>query len=205
MALIGYLKKEGLRKYVHLIQNAGSSSDMDDAAIRKEDHISHFILRLCYCRSLDMRNWFIAREVELFKLRFSNLNGEGLRKFIKACKLPYSPMSEDAKQSIKEGLLMSTVGYNLADVENKDFYKVPFQEVSDLVSRRLVYIKGGYAYVPSAELVSCLVSMLRSNLNEELVVSFSKIFLSNILQNYLLIDYFASKRVKSFRASTTPV
>lgn len=38
-------------------------------AERKKDHISHFILRLAFCSTPDLRRWFTKFEVELFKLR----------------------------------------------------------------------------------------------------------------------------------------
>lgn len=171
-AVIGYLKKDGLRKYANLIQSPGNNSDTDvDLSMRREDHISHFILRLCYCRSAEDRNWFISREIELFKLRFSYLNPIGLKNFIKCNNLSYSPISEEAKDEIKEDLVKSTFACNRAAIENNDFYKVYFTEVPNLVAKRKVYLKAGYAYIPSTELVSCLISLFRSNLSHELSVS----------------------------------
>ena len=38
----------------------------------RKDYVSHFILRLAYCRSEDLRRWFLQNEVELFKWRFVN-------------------------------------------------------------------------------------------------------------------------------------
>lgn len=198
IAIIGYMKKDGLRNYINLIQSTGANIDSDsDVTIRREDHISHFILRLCYCRSLDLRTWFVARETELFKLRFSNLTSEGLRNFIKAYNLPYTPISEETKELIKEELLMSTYGYNFTDVESRDFFQVPCFEVCDLITKRMVYLKEGFAYIPSAELVSCLVSMFRSNLSEELTVSKYSIYINFemmrmeffILFDYIILNY----------------
>lgn len=42
---------------------------------RKKDHISHFILRLAFCRTPDLRNWFVKLETELFKIRLSDTAG----------------------------------------------------------------------------------------------------------------------------------
>lgn len=178
-AVFGYLKKDGLRKYVNLIQSPGINSETDaDLSMRRDDHISHFILRLCYCRSGDERSWLMSREVELFKLRFSYLKPAGLKNFIKVHGLSYTPISEEVKDSIKEGLVQSTTSYNHADIENRDFYKVSFEEVLNLVSKRMVFLKAGYAYIPSSELASCLISLFRSNLSHELSVSNIQLFFS---------------------------
>eukprot|EP00898_Chlorokybus_atmophyticus_P008059 jgi/Chlat1/8254/Chrsp77S07677 len=40
----------------------------DDTA--RKDIISHFVLRLAYCRSEELRRWFLAQESALFKTRF---------------------------------------------------------------------------------------------------------------------------------------
>ena len=37
-----------------------------------KDAVSHFVLRLAYCRTEDLRRWFLQHECELFKSRFRN-------------------------------------------------------------------------------------------------------------------------------------
>lgn len=37
---------------------------------RKRDLISHFILRLAFCKTPEQTKWFIQHEIELFKYRF---------------------------------------------------------------------------------------------------------------------------------------
>jgi DNA primase large subunit len=34
---------------------------------RRKDHISHFVLRLVYCRTEESRHWFLQQEHALFK------------------------------------------------------------------------------------------------------------------------------------------
>ncbi|KAL0421583.1 UNVERIFIED_CONTAM: putative DNA primase large subunit, partial [Sesamum latifolium] len=51
------------------------------------------------------------------------------------------------------------------------FYKVPFEQVPDLVASRRVFILKGYAYVAMNQVVSLLVTQYRSNLSKALVLT----------------------------------
>uniref|UniRef100_G3UQS1 Uncharacterized protein n=1 Tax=Meleagris gallopavo TaxID=9103 RepID=G3UQS1_MELGA len=65
----------------------------DDYDARRKDHISHFILRLAYCQSEELRRWFLQQEMDLFRYRFHELT-EGLRqKFLDHVNLSFEAVS----------------------------------------------------------------------------------------------------------------
>jgi DNA primase large subunit len=42
----------------------------DPAETLNKDIISHFVLRLVYCRTEELRKWFLSMETTLFRYRF---------------------------------------------------------------------------------------------------------------------------------------
>lgn len=92
--------------------------------------------------------------MELFRFKFSCLNPDEIRAFLTFNKLDYSPLTEDEKNQVKDGLYESTMGPASNSIESTDFYKVYFTSVPDLIRSRKCFIKNGYAYVSSADFVS---------------------------------------------------
>ncbi|XP_072382691.1 DNA primase large subunit-like [Diabrotica undecimpunctata] len=166
-----YIKEElaklGLKKYLRLLLGYNGQSEQDIQA-RRADHFSHFILRLAYCRSDDLRRWFLSRELEWFKLRFIVQNQQGVMKFLQLNNLTYDPISSDIKEKLKQELLASTSGINEGMYYSLDFYKVPFTEVLTLVKNRKVLLEHGFAFIPTSELVVSIQTQFRSVLNEAL-------------------------------------
>jgi len=72
--------------------------------VRKRDLCSHFILRLIYCKSDELRKWFINREIELFKLRWSLLSKSDKLKFLSSNNTNYSAVSN---ANVKKIFLLS--------------------------------------------------------------------------------------------------
>ncbi|XP_043648643.1 DNA primase large subunit [Drosophila teissieri] len=148
------LTREGLRNYLRLCSAGGSTKHEADIQTRRRDYLSHFILRLAYCRSEDLARWFVAREMELFRYKFAALSSAEVKQFLEANGFEIHPLSEAQKNEVKDGLYESTAGQSVAKIELLDFYKVPFTQVLDLVRGRRCYLKAGFAYVNTHDLVS---------------------------------------------------
>ncbi|RHZ62245.1 hypothetical protein Glove_341g25 [Diversispora epigaea] len=161
----------------------------DLQAERRKDHISHFILRLAYCRNEELRQWFLRYECILFKIRFTNEKKEDRDAFLRDENIIWPQLSSTEKESMKKEL-------NLSQEYWKDpIFVVEFENALELVSRRAVYLKDGKAYVPAHEQITLVLSEFRKRLEEALLLA-SKAFpkldderilplLNNINKQYL--------------------
>jgi len=161
-----------LHKHLHW-----RAEDGDFEQDRRKDLISHFILRLSHCQSEDQRRWFLAQESFLFKYRLEQLSSQEVSAFMRANGLMFEAVDDDEKMSLEKDLM--TVGvpangpgsYLSTNIASTDFFKVPFAQALDLVSKRKVLIKGGMAYVPSSNVTSIVVARFRTNLSKSLLVA----------------------------------
>lgn len=93
-AFMAALKKEGFFTYSKLVNAFGCANHTDaDLEARKKDHIAHFVLKLAYSLKDNLQQYFMNMEVELFKLRFSSLNKEGLNQFLVHSGFNYTQVS----------------------------------------------------------------------------------------------------------------
>ncbi|XP_076831502.1 DNA primase large subunit [Brachyhypopomus gauderio] len=138
---------------------------------RRKDHISHFILRLAYCQTEDLRRWFIQQEMDLFRYRFDDLISTYKTEFLHRNNLRYDPISADEKKLLKDRLINSTYGFSGATISEQDFYKVPFQDALDLVRLRKVFLQAGYAYIPHQDIVTIVLNEFRTTLSKALALT----------------------------------
>ncbi|XP_034538416.1 DNA primase large subunit [Notolabrus celidotus] len=138
---------------------------------RRKDHISHFILRLAYCQTEDLRRWFIQQEVDLFRFRFNDLGSKLKLEFLHKSNLQYDTISVEEKKTLVDKLVNSSYAVSGITVVDQDFYKVPFQDALDLVRTRKVYLKGGYAYIPHQDIVTIVLNDFRTRLSKALALT----------------------------------
>ncbi|XP_067120571.1 DNA primase large subunit-like [Centruroides vittatus] len=206
LALINELKKKKLDKN---IKRNVEIEDMTNTLYdeRQKDHISHFILRLAYCRTEQQRRWFINQEVDLFKFRLNNETTDSIKNFLKLNNLDYQPIDSDEKNKIISFLLDSS-SLKLDSIQKMDYFKVHFTEVLDLVQCRKTYLRKGYAYIPSIDLTTIIVNLFRMKLSQALASMARSLpeleedgrllnMLKNLAQQYLESDYNTSKTQNS--------
>lgn len=210
---IGITHQKGSPKYCELLEKEIGATKLresflkvnrnqaDELQRRKRDQVSHFILRLAYCRSEDLRRWFLTQELDLFRFRFQQEDKESQARFLASNNLKYKPVGKSERESIASQLDAPDSFSNMDGVE---FYKVPFTEALDLVRNRKVFLQQGFAYVPQEDLVSILLSVFRTQLSHALTVASRALpsmeedgrllpMLSGLSKRYLGQDYSVRK------------
>lgn len=148
-----------------------------DYDVRK-DEVSHFALRMAYCRTDELRRWFLQNECTLFKHKFDGMQPNQKALFLKTHDMGYQPVDDaEYTDEIKEGIRNTIKTFANKEVDEimtkgaNGFYKVPFEEVFDLVRSRRVFLAGGSAYVPQKDLTSLVVGVFRSRLSKALAMT----------------------------------
>ncbi|XP_043469059.1 DNA primase large subunit-like [Leptopilina heterotoma] len=188
--------------YQKLLTSTGKTCSVE---ARRHDHISHFILRLAYCQTDDLRNWFISKEVEFFKLRFTNLAQDSVKFILSTNNFDFSLVPEEEKNELRDKL------YSIKEADSSlDYYKLPFEKVTDLVKDRRVFIKKGMAYVPHHDLISVIVSIYKEHLNK--MMDIAKDYLENISTDERLTGFlkhlpqsFSGMTKAVWSTETTPI
>lgn len=127
---------DAIRRYLPLnINGDGSNKSLKELYVqRREDYISHFILRLAYCQLKEKREWLIRQESNLFELRWEKLIDER-KEFVESLNLKMETVNEKEKNDLKEDLMYSLYRkyLNKEGIENCEkhfknevFYKVNY-------------------------------------------------------------------------------
>ncbi|XP_054425514.1 DNA primase large subunit [Pteronotus mesoamericanus] len=136
---------------------------------RRRDHISHFILRLAYCQSEDLRRWFIQQEMDLLRFRFSILPKDKIQDFLKDSHLQFEAISDEERRLREKDITASSPSLNGSVLEL--VYKIPFAEALDLFRGRKVYLEDGFAYVPLKDIVAIILNEFRTKLSKALALT----------------------------------
>ena len=138
------------------------------------DVASHFILRAAYCRTEDLRRWYLTQECHLFKYRLesaSSNNGNALKEFLARNDFALDRVSRVEKERMREKLLSVTGGPNPVEFLSTDYYRVPFVQALELVARRECYVEDGFAFVPLTRIVSIVVAKFRVSLSKSMALA----------------------------------
>jgi DNA primase large subunit len=151
----------------HLPMQADSSRSQKLQDERRKDHYSHFILRLAFSSTEDLRRRFSRLETALFRLRFKDDDSRERNEFVRSLNLEWDEVTEDEKRELKEQLLAASVHKK---GEEQEWFKVDWERVPELVEQRRVFLKRGKAYVPQREQMSLVVAEFTRKLDDALEV-----------------------------------
>ncbi|CAD6887808.1 unnamed protein product [Tilletia controversa] len=143
------LVKTTSRTYLPL--NAHTAKEKPLQHERERDHVSHFVLRLAFSRSEELRRRFAKAETMLFRLRWEEDDSIERAEFV-------------ASLNIEWEHLKAVNSWAATNFKDEHFYKVHWTKVLDLVEKRKVLLLNGQAYVPSREQSALVVSEFHNNL-----------------------------------------
>mmetsp|Transcript_70586 Transcript_70586/g.132089 ORF Transcript_70586/g.132089 Transcript_70586/m.132089 type:complete len:505 (-) Transcript_70586:99-1613(-) len=159
------------------------------------DSISHFALVLVFCKTRDMRQWFLRQEQRLFAFRFETMSAEAKVAFLKDSGLDCTKFDPDKSDDLTlDALQKATPGARIWSGTpgppefDQNFYEMPFHLVNpSLISGRRVVLRKGKAYFPSSALKEVLVTRLKEKLTAALDTAFQN--LESALQDTSVGDF----------------
>ncbi|KAG6850627.1 hypothetical protein H0H93_010819 [Arthromyces matolae] len=152
-------------KYLPLHATTAKSVDRDSE--RRKDHLSHYVLRE------DLRRRFVKAESTLFRLRYDKDDSDERELFLHSRDFNWISVDTAEKTRYKKELSACYQGGRQDSVrehafESEKYYKVRWTRVPDLVEKRRVFLKGGWAYVPAKEQSSIVFQEFEVHLNRAL-------------------------------------
>jgi len=150
----------------------------EKADFMRRDSISHYALRIAFCKTRDARDWFVRQEQRLFMLRFEALSAEARETYLEHAGVKCTRFQPQAGITV-DYLAKVTAGGKIFDKDGrpptyeKNFYEMPFQDVTPaLISTRKVVLKLGKAFVPASAMKLILAKRFKDLLIASLDVAF---------------------------------
>jgi DNA primase large subunit len=106
------------RKYLGSKKDAFSRITMN-----QRDQISHFILRLAYCKTEELRRWFLDKEAALFKYRLESSFDSDRQEFMLKNGIQFEILTEEEKQAKAAKLIGLTGIKTPGQLFGTNFYK----------------------------------------------------------------------------------
>ncbi|CAD7952082.1 unnamed protein product [Amoebophrya sp. A120] len=160
------------------------------------DTVSHFILRLAFCKTRDAKEWFVKQEARLFALRLQNLREQAIADFYKQtgnAHVKFSPGGQQQAGGSSSSSSSPRAPVRLKDLQEctpgakifqpggppgppryeTEFYEIPWTEITPYhLAKRRVIVKKGIAYVPNSMLTTLVIDKFRNKLREDLSQAF---------------------------------
>jgi DNA primase large subunit len=156
-----------LRKHLPLPRDG---SPLERVRAIRRDVISHFVLRLAY-RNPNDKDWFLRMERALLEVRLQlerRYDTSAVRKFVEENGLVFEKISATEWESTVAQIRRTVQSYRsqqeAIDSDRDHYYRIPFEQASELVQLRRVYLQRGFAYVHEDDLVSIIMAQYRQTL-----------------------------------------
>lgn len=166
-----------LDKYLPLDSNSSASNHDRRQNQRRKDHYSHFILRLAFCATEDLRRRFVRVETMLFRMRMMDEGLTERHNFVDSLSLDWEDVEDIEKHQYSSELaaISSTGGRKGGELGDSSststsWKKVGWERVPELVEQRRVFVRRGKAYVPGKEQIAMVVSEFSTQLEKYLEV-----------------------------------
>jgi DNA primase large subunit len=137
---------------------------------RRRDHYSHFILRLAFSSTEELRRRFSRLETMLFRLRYRQDDARERLEFTGSLDFAWEVVGEKERNELAVQL-KAGVGLGSKKGEEDGYFKVDFEKVPELVEQRRCFLHRGLAYVPMREQMSLVVAEFTTRLDKSLDVS----------------------------------
>ncbi|KAI0273701.1 DNA primase large subunit [Gloeopeniophorella convolvens] len=155
------ITKQQCDKHIPLDHNSAITLDRDGQ--RRKDIVGHFVLRLAFCRSEELRRRFVKAETTLFRVRYFEATNSEKKEFFKSRDFDWVSVEESEKKTYAAQLKAAH-----PDVDDDEYFKVRWTRVPDLVDKRRVFLKGGWAYVPGKDRSSIVYQEFQTRLEQAL-------------------------------------
>ncbi|OBZ75528.1 DNA primase large subunit [Grifola frondosa] len=156
---------EQCKKYLPL--NSSTAIAVDRDAERRKDHVGHFVLRLAFCRSEELRRRFVKAETSLFRIRYDSDDRVERDAFLNSRDFDWIPVTDEERLEYRAELSAASTSKD-AVPEKERYYKVKWTRVPDLIEKRKVFLKGGLAFVPAREQSSIVFQEFQTHLERDL-------------------------------------
>jgi DNA primase large subunit len=141
----------------------------------RRDAISHYVLRVAFCRTEENRRWFVSQERALLKLRLNKLDTGDLVLFMRANGLTYTTLTEsDFKRlhtDIETVEAAQRYAGTITHTTARSHFRVPFEEALELVRERGVVLDSGDAIVECKYLTTVVLGRYRASLSEAMAAT----------------------------------
>ncbi|KAF7332250.1 Rsec15 protein [Mycena kentingensis (nom. inval.)] len=117
----------------------------------------------------ELRRRFVKAETMLFKIRYETDDSTDRESFLSSRDFNWIAVDATEKEKHRDDLL--TYVTRAENFENERYYKVRWTRVPDLVDKRRVFLKGGWAYVPTREQSSIIYQEFETRLERDLMVT----------------------------------